>query len=79
VNFLTCRLSSLPKTIRPPGLPPIPPNNYLGDYAGGGHSAALGIMMALFERSVSGKGQVVEADMVSVSFNLCEATTERLL
>lgn len=40
----------------------------MGDYAGGGLTCALGVMMALFERSVSGLGQLVEADMVRGTF-----------
>ena len=40
------------------------PLNLLADFAGGGLMCALGITMALFERSRSGKGQVVDANMV---------------
>ena len=40
------------------------PLNLLGDFAGGGMMCALGILLALIERGKSGKGQVVEADMV---------------
>eukprot|EP01006_Ploeotia_vitrea_P047338 TRINITY_DN67115_c5_g1_i1.p1 TRINITY_DN67115_c5_g1~~TRINITY_DN67115_c5_g1_i1.p1 ORF type:complete len:397 (-),score=43.61 TRINITY_DN67115_c5_g1_i1:133-1323(-) len=43
---------------------PVPPINLLGDFAGGGMTCALGIVMALVERSRSGKGQVVDAAMV---------------
>lgn len=43
---------------------PVPPLNLLADFAGGGLMCALGIIMALFERVRSGKGQVVESDMV---------------
>ena len=43
---------------------PIPPLNILADFAGGGQMCSLGIMMALFERSKSGKGQIVDASMV---------------
>ena len=43
---------------------PLPPSNLLGDFAGGGMLMALGILAALHERSVSGKGQVVDAAMV---------------
>lgn len=45
--------------------PPQPPINILGDFAGGSFICILGILMALLERSKSGKGQVVEADMVT--------------
>ena len=36
----------------------------IADFGGGGLMAVVGIMMALFERERSGKGQVVEIDMV---------------
>lgn len=47
-----------------PGSRPIPPANLLGDFGGGGLLLALGVMCALFERSTSGRGQVVDAAMV---------------
>lgn len=47
--------------------PPQPPINLLADFAGGGLLCALGIILALFEREKSGKGQVVESDMVTGS------------
>ncbi|KAJ3334863.1 hypothetical protein HDU93_007132 [Gonapodya sp. JEL0774] len=53
-------LSSLGTT----GLPPTPPINYLGDFAGGGMVCATGVLLALLERHTSGKGQVVDAAMV---------------
>jgi alpha-methylacyl-CoA racemase len=46
------------------GSPPKPPLNLLGDYGGGGMLLAVGVLAALFERSLSGKGQVVDAAMV---------------
>ncbi|XP_005092197.1 alpha-methylacyl-CoA racemase [Aplysia californica] len=46
---------------------PYPPVNIVGDFAGGGLSCALGILMALYERSVSGKGQMVDSSMVEGS------------
>jgi alpha-methylacyl-CoA racemase len=45
--------------------PPQPPINILGDFAGGSFICIMGILMALLERTKSGKGQVVEADMVT--------------
>jgi len=38
--------------------------NLLGDFAGGGTFLALGILAAVYERSSSGRGQVVDAAMV---------------
>jgi alpha-methylacyl-CoA racemase len=49
---------------------PLPPINLLGDFAGGGMLCALGIVLALFERSRSGKGQVVDSAMVDGAAHL---------
>ena len=46
---------------------PLPPANILGDFAGGGATLYQGILLALIERGRSGKGQVVEANMVDGS------------
>ncbi|XP_037297829.1 alpha-methylacyl-CoA racemase-like [Manduca sexta] len=43
--------------------PPIPPINLLADFAGGSAMCVLGILLALFERTKSGKGQVLDASM----------------
>merc|ERR1719336_63542 len=43
---------------------PFPPANFAGDYAGGGMMLAMGVLLALIERSKSGKGQVIDAAMV---------------
>jgi alpha-methylacyl-CoA racemase len=43
---------------------PLAPINLLGDFAGGGMTCALGILLALIERARSGCGQVVDAAMV---------------
>ena len=44
--------------------PPYAPANILADFAGGGLMCAFGILMALLSRSQTGRGQVVEANMV---------------
>ncbi|KAK4657181.1 hypothetical protein QC762_210700 [Podospora pseudocomata] len=44
--------------------PPTPPVNILGDFAGGGATLFQGILLALLSRATTGKGQVVEANMV---------------
>jgi alpha-methylacyl-CoA racemase len=46
------------------GEAPIPPLNLVGDFGGGGMLLAFGMVCALVERSVSGRGQVVDAAMV---------------
>jgi alpha-methylacyl-CoA racemase len=43
---------------------PAIPLNLLGDYAGGGLYLALGIVSALLETRISGKGQIVDAAMI---------------
>ncbi|XHG09497.1 hypothetical protein AWENTII_012552 [Aspergillus wentii] len=45
-------------------LPPSPPGNILGDFAGGGLTCFAGILIALVSRAQTGKGQIVEANMV---------------
>ena len=46
------------------GEPPLPPLNLVADYGGGSMFLLLGILSALFERGISGKGQVIDAAMV---------------
>ncbi|XP_050769191.1 alpha-methylacyl-CoA racemase [Gymnogyps californianus] len=43
---------------------PYPPVNLLADFAGGGVMCAMGIVTALYERTRSGKGQIIDASMV---------------
>lgn len=44
---------------------PYAPLNLLADFAGGGLTCALGVVLALLERTRSGIGQVVDTSMVS--------------
>jgi len=50
--------------IGPSDRPPSVPLNYVADFGGGGAFLAFGVVCALVERSVSGRGQVVDAAMV---------------
>ncbi|KAF8623617.1 hypothetical protein AX17_007320 [Amanita inopinata Kibby_2008] len=63
INYiaLSGALSMLPGTDEKPAFPV----NILADFAGGGVMCALGILLALIERGNSGRGQVVNIDMVS--------------
>ncbi|KAF8206501.1 CoA-transferase family III [Mycena galopus ATCC 62051] len=63
INYLALSgvLSILPGTEEKPAFP----INLLADFAGGGLTCAMGILLALVERGKSGRGQVVDADMVS--------------
>ena len=51
------------------GEKPFFPVNILADFAGGGLMCVMGILMAIIERGVSGKGQVIDANLVTFSFN----------
>ena len=44
--------------------PPVPPLNLVADYGGGTMFLLFGVLAALLERTVSGKGQVVDAAIV---------------
>ena len=46
---------------------PYAPGNILGDFAGGGAVCAMGIILAMYQRERTGRGQVVEANMVDGS------------
>jgi len=48
----------------PAGAPPLPPLNLLADFGGGGAYLALGVLAALHQRWLTGRGQVVDAAMV---------------
>ncbi len=48
----------------PADAPPLPPLNLLADFGGGGAYLALGVLAALHQRGLTGRGQVVDAAMV---------------
>lgn len=56
--------------VGPPGGPPVPPLNLVGDFGGGAMFLVVGILAALIERGASGRGQVVDAAMVDGSASL---------
>jgi alpha-methylacyl-CoA racemase len=57
-------------TVGPADRPPVPPVNYLADFAGGGAFLAIGVLAALVERSVSGEGQVIDVAMLDGAASL---------
>ncbi|KAG9769223.1 CoA-transferase family III, partial [Aureobasidium melanogenum] len=62
INYLAA--SGILSMLGPRDQPPFPPANILADFAGGGHVAFTGVLLALIQRQTSGKGQVVSANMV---------------
>lgn len=62
INYLS--LTGALAAMGPADRPPMPPLNLAADYGGGTMFLIFGILSALLERQVSGKGQVVDAAMV---------------
>lgn len=73
LNYIA--LSGALGSIRSDGRP-VPPLNLLGDFAGGSMFLLFGLLAALHERSVSGRGQVVDAAMVDGASMLLTAIRE---
>ncbi|KAJ5796880.1 uncharacterized protein N7518_005420 [Penicillium psychrosexuale] len=74
INYIA--VSGVLSTLGRAGEKPHAPGNILGDFAGGGAVCFQGILLALISRSHTGRGQVVEANMVDGSAYL--ATFPRL-
>ncbi|XP_033120729.1 alpha-methylacyl-CoA racemase-like [Anneissia japonica] len=62
INYLA--LTGILSLLGRKGENPIAPINLLCDFAGGGLMCSLGIVMALLEKTRSGKGQIIDANMV---------------
>ncbi|WP_454754785.1 CaiB/BaiF CoA transferase family protein [Cupriavidus necator] len=62
INYVA--LSGALHAIGRKGEPPPPPLNYIGDYGGGAMLLVVGVLAALHERSLSGKGQVIDSAMI---------------
>ncbi|XP_072353421.1 alpha-methylacyl-CoA racemase isoform X3 [Scyliorhinus torazame] len=62
INYIA--LSGLLSKFGRKGENPYAPLNVVADFAGGGLMCAMGIILALYERIKSGKGQVIDANMV---------------
>ncbi|XP_071378236.1 alpha-methylacyl-CoA racemase-like [Centroberyx affinis] len=65
-RLIYARLTGLLSRLGRSAEKPHAPLNLLADFAGGGLTCALGIVLALLERTVSGKGQIIDASMVSL-------------
>ena len=74
-TLFLCFISGLLSTLGGKHDKPVPPINLLADFAGGGLMCAFGIAMALLERSVTGRGQVVDSSMVEGAAYVGKYTT----
>jgi alpha-methylacyl-CoA racemase len=61
INYLA--ITGLLAGLGPRAGPPMPPSNYLADFAGGGMMLAFGMVAALLEVQRGGAGQVIDAAM----------------
>ncbi|WP_187429569.1 Acetyl-CoA:oxalate CoA-transferase [Roseobacter fucihabitans] len=61
INYLA--MTGALHAIGPAGHPPVAPLNLVADYGGGAMFLIFGLLSALVERGISGKGQVVDAAM----------------
>eukprot|EP00124_Ichthyophonus_hoferi_P002836 Ihof_evm7s213 gene=Ihof_evmTU7s213 len=57
-------MSGLLMMMRKEHMAPTPPGNILGDLAGGSMMCVMGVLMAVIQRGITGKGQVVDSSMV---------------
>ena len=62
INYVA--LAGALEPMGPPGAPPLPPLNYVGNFGGGSMYLLVGVLSALHERSRTGRGQVVDAAML---------------
>ena len=65
VNYIS--VAGVLAHIGPAGGAPVPPLNLIGDFGGGSMLLVIGVLAALVERAMSGRGQVVDAAMVDGS------------
>lgn len=62
INYIS--LTGLLHAVGRAGERPVPPLNLFGDFGGGSMFLVVGVLSALLERQVSGRGQVIDAAMV---------------
>ncbi|QDQ99001.1 CoA transferase [Tomitella fengzijianii] len=70
MNYIS--LTGVLHAIGRPGERPVPPLNLVGDFGGGSMFLVFGILAAMHEATVSGRGQVVDAAMIDGSTLLAQ-------
>ncbi|KAI8961570.1 CoA-transferase family III [Daldinia sp. FL1419] len=76
INYLA--VSGVLSLLGQSGEKPHPPQNILADFAGGGSTLFQGILLAIISREKTGKGQIVEANMVDGASYLATFTRQIL-
>ncbi|WP_038171795.1 CaiB/BaiF CoA transferase family protein [Tomitella biformata] len=70
MNYIS--LTGILHAIGRAGERPVPPLNLVGDFGGGSMFLVFGILAAMHERTVSGRGQVIDAAMIDGSALLAQ-------
>ncbi len=68
INYIS--MTGVLNAIGKDGQPPVPPLNMVGDFGGGSMFLVTGILAALIERGVTGKGTVVDAAIIDGTHSL---------
>jgi alpha-methylacyl-CoA racemase len=68
INYIS--MTGVLNAIGKDGQPPVPPLNMIGDFGGGSMFLVTGILAALIERGVTGKGTVVDAAIIDGTHSL---------
>jgi alpha-methylacyl-CoA racemase len=68
INYIS--MTGVLNAIGKDGEPPVPPLNMVGDFGGGSMFLVTGILAALVERSVTGKGNIVDAAIIDGTHSL---------
>jgi alpha-methylacyl-CoA racemase len=68
INYIS--MTGVLNAIGKDGQPPVPPLNMVGDFGGGSMFLVTGILAALVERGVTGKGNVVDAAIIDGTHSL---------
>ena len=68
INYIS--MTGVLNSIGKAGEPPVPPLNMVGDFGGGTMFLVTGILAALVERGVTGKGNIVDAAIIDGTHSL---------
>lgn len=68
INYIS--MTGVLNAIGKAGQPPVPPLNMVGDFGGGTMFLVTGILAALVERGVTGKGNIVDAAIIDGTHSL---------